>query len=144
VWQIQESNHDSFFTLLDLAPTFYERPLPSYAEKEWKERQATSRASAITVLTVKKKPSSHGQLLVFGMEHAGYACCAKGDWEKSHKLTVHLLSKILKNYMLFQKDFSRQNDLRENSPEKISRKMLSEWSSWSQKVGVICPHQKIQ
>jgi len=55
----------------------------------------------------------------------GYAMLRKGDW-KSHKLTVHLLSKFL-NYTDLSKDLAELKCLREEFPEKY-QEMLSRWS----------------
>jgi len=135
----QESINDSFFTLLDLAPTFYERAATSYPDK-WngKDVKPLLGASLVPVLTGEKK-QVHMDNYVFGMEHAGYAMLRKGDW----KITQIDRPFALENFKLYDlsKDLAEQNDLREEFPEKY-QEMLSEWSSWSQKVGVILPTPK--
>jgi len=138
-WANQGKSHQWFiFYLLDLAPTFYERPLRSYPDK-WMVKTSShfSGTSLVLFLTGEKKTSSHDN---YGLGMGAcrlLPCCAKEDWGKSHPQIwpFHLLSKIL-NYMTFQRICRAKMIFEKEFPEKY-QEMLSECVSWSQKVGVI-------
>jgi arylsulfatase A-like enzyme len=128
--------NDSFLTLLDLAPTFYELAELSYPE-EWngKPIKPLLGASLLPIL-MGEKQEIHGQDYVFGMEHNGYAMLRKGNWKI---LNVNRPFQI-ENFALYdlQTDLAEQIDLREQHPEKYLE-MLVEWEKFTERVGVILP-----
>jgi arylsulfatase len=137
--QNQNSINDSFFTLLDLAPTFYELANVTYPS-DWNGKAIKPLLGASLIPVLKgEKIAIHDSSYVFGLENGGDAMLRKGNW----KLLNTQAPFELKNFKLYDlsKDLAEQNDLREEFPEKY-QEMLSEWSSWSQKVGVILPTPK--
>jgi arylsulfatase A-like enzyme len=135
----KRSINDSFFTLLDLAPTFYELADADYPE-EWNGKvvKPLLGASLLPVLTGKKQ-AIHAEDYVFGMEHNGYAILRKGTW----KLLNTKRPFELKNFELYnlEKDLSEQQDLKDNYPEKY-QELLQEWEKFSKQVGVVTPTPK--
>ncbi|MDI1324029.1 MAG: arylsulfatase [Algoriphagus sp.] len=130
---------DSFLTLLDLAPTFYELAGLRYPI-QWKEKavKPLPGESLIPLLSGKSK-SVHDSNYVFGLEHRGYAMIRKGDWkilniERPFQLENFLLINL-------KTDLAEQIDLKETYPEKF-QEMLSEWASFSKEVGVVIPTPK--
>jgi arylsulfatase len=135
----KESINDSFFTLLDLAPTFYELADADYPEK-WNGKvvKPLLGASLLPVLTGEKQ-AIHAEDYVFGMEHNGYAMLRKGNW----KLLNTIRPFELKNFELYnlETDLSEQQDLKEAKPEKY-QELLLEWDKFSKQVGVVSPTPK--
>lgn len=135
----QESINDSFFTLLDLAPTFYELADTNYPST-WNDKEVKPLlgASLLPVLTGKAK-SIHSEDYVFGMENSGNAMLRKGKWKI---LNVDRPFQ-LENFALYDlsTDLAEQVDLKDQNPEKY-QEMLEEWQKWSQNVGVILPTPK--
>lgn len=135
----QETINDSFFTLLDLVPTFYELSDTSYPD-EWngKEVKPLLGASLLPVLEGETN-SIHSDDYVFGMEHAGYAMLRKGNWKI---LNVERPFDI-KNFSLhdLNSDLAEQVDLKQENPE-IYTEMLLEWEKFAERVGVILPIPK--
>lgn len=132
----QESINDSFFTLLDLAPTFYELTGASYP-KEWNGKPIKPLLGAsLQPVLMGEKREIHDENYVFGMEHAGYAMLRKGNWKI---LNVDRPFQI-ENFSLYdlQTDLAEQIDLKEQHPEKY-REMLAEWEKFTERVGVILP-----
>lgn len=133
------SINDSFLTLLDLAPTFYELADADYPE-EWNGKvvKPLLGASLLPVLTGEKQ-AIHAEDYVFGMEHNGYAMLRKGNW----KLLITIRPFELKNFELYnlQTDLSEQQDLKETKPEKY-QELLLEWDKFSKQVGIVTPTPK--
>jgi arylsulfatase len=133
------SVNDSFFTVLDLAPTIYELTDTAYP-KEWngKPIQPLLGASLVPVLEGTTK-SIHDDQYVFGFEHSGMAMLRKGKW----KITNTEKSFAIDNFQLYNlsADLGEQKDLSKSNPEKY-QEMLIEWRNWTQKVGVIFPTPK--
>ncbi|MFC3879750.1 arylsulfatase [Algoriphagus namhaensis] len=137
----QGSINDSFFTLLDLAPTFYEVSETTYPN-DWngKEVKPLLGASLLPVLTGEAQ-FIHSEDYVFGMEHGGDAMLRKGKWKI---LNVDYPFQI-ENFALYDlsTDLAEQVDLKDQNPEKY-QEMLAEWEKWSQNVGVILPTPRSQ
>lgn len=133
------SINDSFLTLLDLAPTFYELADADYpAEWNGKVVKPLLGASLLPVLTGKKQ-AIHAEDYVFGMEHNGYAMLRKGNW----KLLNIKRPFELKNFELYnlETDLSEQQNLKEAKPEKY-QELLLEWDKFSKQVGIVFPTPK--
>lgn len=128
--------NDSFLTLLDLAPTFYELVGVSYPDK-WKEKAVKPLLGVSLVPLLSGKSNSvHDSTYVFGLEHRGYAMIRKGDW----KIVNIERPFLLKNFQLYnlKSDLAEQNDLTETFPEKY-QEMIGEWNKFSKEVGVKTP-----
>lgn len=131
--------NDSFLTLLDLAPTFYDLAGADYPA-EWNGKPIKPLlGKSLLPLFSDSTMVIHDSTYVFGLEHAGDAMLRKGDW-KILNLTRPFDTQ---NFELFDlsKDLAEQNDLQEEFPEKY-QEMLEEWGIWSKKVGVILPTPK--
>ncbi len=127
---------DTFFTLMDLAPTFYELAGVKYPE-EWKGKQPKPLLGKSLIPMLSGTTNDvHDANYVFGMEHAGQAMLRKGNW----KILNHIRPFDKSNFELFDlsTDLAEQNDLREEFPEKY-QEMLLEWEKWSKQVGVVLP-----
>ena len=125
--------NDSFLTLLDLAPTFYELVGVSYPDK-WKEKAVKPLIGVSLVPLLSGKSNSvHDSTYVFGLEHRGYAMIRKGDW----KIVNIERPFLLENFQLYnlKSDLAEQNDLTETFPEKY-QEMIGEWNKFSKEVGV--------
>jgi arylsulfatase len=135
----KNSINESFFTVLDLAPTIYELTDTTYP-KEWNDKpiQTLLGASLVPVLEGTKK-SIHNDDYVFGFEQSGMAMLRKGKW----KITNTEKPFAIGNFQLYNlsNDLGEQNDLSKSNPKKY-QEMLIEWGNWSQKVGVIFPTPK--
>ncbi|MCH6202050.1 arylsulfatase [Aquiflexum sp. LQ15W] len=133
------SINDSFLTLLDLAPTFYEVADAAYPV-EWngKAVKPLLGASLLSVLTGKKQ-GIHAEDYVFGMELNGYALLRKGNW----KLLNTEKPFDLKNFELYnlETDLSEQQDMKEAKPEKY-QELLLEWDKFCKQVGIVSPSPK--
>jgi arylsulfatase len=133
------SINDSFLTLLDLAPTFYELAGAEYPES-WNEKpiKPLLGSSLVPVLSGKANKIHHEEY-VFGLESAGSAMLRKGDW----KIVNTERPFNLDNFQLYnlRSDLSEQIDLKDENPEKY-QEMLLEWEKWSKSVGVILPFPK--
>ncbi|MDN3204122.1 arylsulfatase [Algoriphagus sediminis] len=130
------SIQDTFCTLLDLAPTFYEVAGVEYP-KEWKGNSPKPLLGESLIPMLSGNVSQvHHENYVFGMEHAGQAMLRKGNW----KILNHERPFDKSNFELFDlsKDIAEQNDLRKEFPEKY-QEMLLEWEKWSEQVGVVLP-----
>lgn len=128
--------NDSFLTLLDLAPTFYELVGVSYPDK-WKEKAVKPLLGVSLVPLLSGKSNSvHDSTYVFGLEHRGYAMIRKGDW----KIVNIERPFLLENFQLYnlKSDLAEQNDLTETFPEKY-QEMIGEWNKFSKEVGVKTP-----
>ncbi len=128
--------NDTFFSLLDLAPTFYELAKVDYPDS-WKGNQPRPLLgnSLVPMLSGSTK-HVHDEDYVFGMETFGNAMIRKGNW----KILNHTQPFDIADFELYDlsKDLAEQNDLREEFPEKYEE-MIQEWKSWSQQVGVVLP-----
>ncbi|MFT5770650.1 MAG: arylsulfatase A-like enzyme [Algoriphagus sp.] len=133
--------NDSFLTLLDLAPTFFELAGVDYPN-QWngKAVKPLIGKSLIPLLTGKSN-SIHDSTYVFGLEHGGYAMIRKGDW----KILNIERPFLVENFQLvnLKTDLAEQIDLKESYPEKY-QEMLGEWESFSKEVGVVIPTPKSQ
>ncbi len=128
--------NDSFLTLLDLAPTFFELAGVDYPnELNGKDIKPLLGNSLIPLLTGKSN-SIHDSTYVFGLEHRGYAMIKKGDW----KILNIEQPFLLENFQLFnlKTDLAEQVNLKEKYPEKY-QEMLDEWEHFSKEVGVVLP-----
>lgn len=133
------SINDSFLTLLDLAPTFYELADADYPE-EWNGKVVKPLLGASLLPVLKgEKQSIHAEDYVFGMEHNGYAMLRKGNW----KLLNTKRPFELKNFELYnlETDLSEQKDLKETKPEKY-QELLLEWDRFFKQVGIVSPTPK--
>lgn len=131
--------NEAFLSVLDLAPTFYELAGITYP-KIWngEEVQAPAGESLLPLL-YGKSTLVHDSTYVFGLEHQGYAMLRKGDWKL---LNLSRPSDTAKFELYnISEDLGEQNDLSKSTPKKY-QEMLTEWGSWSQKVGVIIPTPK--
>jgi arylsulfatase A-like enzyme len=128
--------NDSFLTLMDFAPTFYELAGVEYPN-QWKGKAVKPLLgeSLIPLLSGKSK-SAHDSSYVFGLEHRGYAMIRKGDWKI---LNIERPFQV-ENFQLInlKTDLAEQNDLKGSYPEKY-QEMLAEWESFSKEVGVVIP-----
>ena len=135
----QNSINDSFFTLLDLAPTFYELAGADYPES-WngKPIKPLLGSSLVPVLSGKAN-KVHPEEYVFGLESGGSAMLRKGDW----KIVNTERPFNLDNFQLYnlRSDLAEQVDLKDQNSEKY-QEMISEWEKWSKNVGVILPFPK--
>ncbi|MDG1276152.1 MAG: arylsulfatase [Algoriphagus sp.] len=131
--------NDSFLTLLDLAPTFFELAGVEYPN-QWngKDVKPLLGNSLIPLLTGKSN-SIHDSTYVFGLEHRGYAMIRKGDW----KILSIERPFLVENFQLLnlKTDLAEQVDLKDSYPEKY-QEMLAEWASFSKEVGVVIPTPK--
>ena len=135
----QGSINDSFLTLMDFAPTFYELADISYPDK-WKEKAVKPLlGKSLVPLLSGKSDSVHDSTYVFGLEHRGYAMIRKGDW----KIVNIERPFLLDNFRLYnlKSDLAEQNNLTETFPEKY-QEMLGEWEKFSKEVGVVIPTPK--
>lgn len=131
--------NESFLTLLDLAPTFFELAGVDYPN-QWKGKNVKPLLGKSLISLLKGKSNSiHDSTYVFGLEHGGYAMIRKGDW----KILNIERPFDLANFQLFNMnaDLAEQNDLKGSYPEKY-QEMLAEWESFSKEVGVVIPTPK--
>jgi len=131
--------NDSFLTLLDLAPTFFELAGVDYPNK-WKGKAVKPLiGKSLIPLLSGKSNSIHDSTYVFGLEHGGYAMIRKGDW----KILNIERPFLVENFQLInlKMDLAEQIDLKESYPEKY-QEMLAEWESFSKEVGVVIPTPK--
>jgi len=130
------SINDSFLTLLDLAPTFYDLAEVNYpAEWNGKSVKPLLGASLLPVLTGKQQ-AIHAEDYVFGMEHNGYAMLRKGNWKILNTTRPFQLD----NFQLYNlsTDLAEQIDLKDQEPAK-HQEMLGEWEKFTNRVGIILP-----
>lgn len=131
--------NDSFLTLLDLAPTFFELAGVDYPN-QWKGKNVKPLLGKSLIPLLRGKSNLiHDSTYVFGLEHGGYAMIRKGDW----KILNIERPFDLANFQLFNMnaDLAEQNDLKGSYPEKY-QEMLAEWESFSKEVGVVIPTPK--
>jgi arylsulfatase A-like enzyme len=131
--------NDSFLTLLDLAPTFFEMAGVDYPN-QWKGKNVKPLlGKSLIPLLSGKSNSAHDSTYVFGLEHRGYAMIRKGDW----KIVNIERPFLVENFQLInlKTDLAEQIDLKEFYPEKY-QEMLAEWASFSKEVGVVIPTPK--
>ena len=122
---------DSFVTLMDLAPTFYELAQTKYPKKfEGNELYPLKGTSLLSYLAGKTN-EVHNTNYVFGIEHDQYAMVRKGKWKITNIETPFFES----NFMLYDlsKDLEEINDLKESEPEKFNE-MLEEWRKFSNEI----------
>ncbi|MBN3520946.1 arylsulfatase [Algoriphagus lutimaris] len=128
--------NDSFLTLMDFAPTFYELANVQYPN-EWKGKVVKPLlGKSILPLLSGKSTTVHDSTFVFGLELEGYSMIRKGDW----KIVNIDWPFLLENFQLMnlQTDLAEQQDLKEIYPEKY-QEMLAEWERFSKEVGVVYP-----
>jgi arylsulfatase A-like enzyme len=131
--------NDSFLTLLDLAPTFFELAGVDYPN-QWNGKAVKPLlGKSLIPLLSGKSNSIHDSTYVFGLEHGGYAMIRKGDW----KILNIERPFLVENFQLINLkiDLAEQIDLKESYPEKY-QEMLAEWESFSKEVGVVIPTPK--
>jgi len=134
----QESINDSFFYFSWILHSFYERAaLAILINGMVKTGSATSLGASLSTLFWPWKETVHMDNYVFGWSMPAMPMPAQRRL-KITQIERPFASRNILNYIL-SKDLAEQNDLRrEEFPWKY-QEMLSEWSSWSQKVGVIWP-----
>ncbi len=127
---------DSFVTLMDLAPTFYEIAGIDYSKsinkKEVYPLKGSSLLSALENPTVKV----HDDQYVFAMEHRGHIQIRKGDW----KLVNSVVPLDESNFELYNltNDTGEQQNIRNENPEKY-QELLKEWKKYEGDVKVQFP-----
>jgi arylsulfatase A-like enzyme len=130
------SINDSFLTLLDLAPTFYDLADANYPE-EWAGKPVKPLLGASLLPALKcEKQEIHAEDYIFGMEHAGNAMLRKGNWKI---LNISRPFQV-ENFELYDlnADLAEQRDLKNQYPEKY-QEMLGEWENFTTRVGIILP-----
>lgn len=127
---------NTFTTLMDLAPTFYELADVKYPKEYNQLTIAPLRGSSLMPLLQKETNVVHDDNYVFGFEHRGQASVRKGDW----KLISIDKPFSVENFKLFniKTDRAEQTDLKTQHPEKFEE-LLQEWYNYSEAVGVIIP-----
>ena len=128
--------HDSFVSIMDIAPTLYELSGITYPE-EWKGHEVYPLRgnSLLPALTGTSAPV-HSDAYVFALEHAGYTTLRKGQWKITNVDRPFRES----NFKLFDlsKDLGEQEDLKFVFPEKYSE-LLREWDDFSREVRLQLP-----
>lgn len=131
--------NDSFLTLMDFVPTFYELARVDYPD-QWKGKTVKPLLGESLIPLLSGKSSLvHDSSYIFGLEHRSLAMIRKGDW----KIVNLERPFLLENFQLvnLKTDLAEQIDLRETYPEKY-QEMLAEWESFSKEVGVVIPTPK--
>lgn len=127
---------DSFVTIMDLAPTFYQDAKVEYP-KTWSGKNISSLAgSSLNPILSGNEIQIHDSTYVFGLEHRERAMLRKGNWK-----IVNLEKPFKKeNFQLFNilNDLGEQEDLKDSLPIKF-QEMILEWDQFSEKVGVVIP-----
>lgn len=126
--------HDAFFTVMDLAPTFYE-----LAEVKYPGTLGTAKTKPLlgnSILPYLKGSSSiiHDENYGVGMEHRGRTFYRKGDWKIVNLEAPYDETKM----MLFNmaEDLGETTDLRNTHPEKFEE-LLNEWKRFIKENEII-------
>jgi arylsulfatase len=127
---------DSFVTLMDIAPTFYDVANASYPEKFNKKQVYPLKGNSIIPFASGKTEMIHDSDYVFGLEHANRAMLRKGDW----KITNIDRPFLKENFKLYNisNDLAEINDLKEINKEKYDE-LLQEWEKFSQEIKMQVP-----
>lgn len=130
---------NTFTTLMDLAPTFYELAEVEYPKQYNALPVAQLRGRSLLPLLQKEVQNIHDDNYVFGFEHRSQALIRKGDW----KLTTIEIPFSTENFKLYNLkiDPGEQTDLKSQYPEKYEE-LLLEWDNYVKEVGVVIPTPK--
>jgi arylsulfatase len=131
--------NDSFLTLMDFAPTFYELAGVDYPDQWNNTAVKPLLGESLMPLLSGKSSMAHDSTYVFGLEHRSYAMIRKGDWK-----IVNIERPFqIENFQLInlKSDLAEQVDLKDSYPVKY-QEMLEEWERFSKEVGVVIPTPK--
>lgn len=125
---------DTYFTVLDLAPTFYELAGVEYPGTMGVKTVAPLPGTSILPYLQNKAPNIHDENYGTGLEHKGHIYYRKGNWKIVMLEGPYDESK----FMLFnlETDLGETTDLRSENPEKFNE-LLSEWNAYRKQNGII-------
>lgn len=125
---------DTYFTVMDLAPTFYELAGVNYPGNLGTPQTRPLLGKSILPHVVAGAPSIHDDNYGMGLEHRGHAFYRKGDWKIVQIGYPYDESKM----MLFNlaKDLGEATDLSKTHPEKFET-MLKEWRDYMKENGIV-------
>jgi arylsulfatase len=115
---------DTYFTVMDLAPTFYELAGVTYPGTLGTAKTKPLLGNSILPYLQGNVATIHDQNYGVGLEHRGRICYRKGDWKIVNLEAPYDEAKM----MLFNiaTDLGETTDLRNTHPEKFEE-LLNEW-----------------
>ena len=123
-----------FFCIQDIAPTFLDIGGVTYPS-EWEDKTVEpQRGTSFLPYIQQKAAKVHEEDFIFAIEHRRTSFLRKGNW----KITNQEDSANNGLFKLFniKNDFSEQQDLATEQPEKLSE-LLVDWEQYKKDVGVI-------
>lgn len=125
---------DTYFTVMDLAPTFYELAEVKYPGALGNNTTKPLLGTSILPYLKNETTVIHDEAYGMGLEHKGHVFYRKGNWK-----IVMLEGQYDENkFMLFNVavDLGETKDLRKENPEKFAE-LLGEWHTYQNKNGII-------
>lgn len=125
---------DAYFTVMDLAPTFYELAGVSYSGTLGTAKTKPLLGNSMLPYLQGLSPTIHDQNYGTGMEHRGKTFYRKGDWKIVNLEAPYDEAKM----MLFNiaTDLGETTDLRNTQSEKFEE-LLNEWKQFIQENEII-------
>ena len=132
----KNSIENTFLTLMDLAPTFYEAAGATYPKVYNNKDVYPLRGNSILNFVSGKSKNIHDKEYVFGLEHSNRAMIRKGEW----KITNIERPFLLENFKLYNlsNDLAELHDLKEVEKDKY-KELLQEWEKFSKEIKVQVP-----
>lgn len=127
---------NTFLTLMDLAPTFYEVSGATYPKVFNNKKVYPLKGNSIVSFVNGKVKNIHNDNYVFGLEHANRAMLRKGEW----KITNIERPFSKDNFKLYNlaNDLAELHDLKDIEKEKY-KELLNEWDDFSKEIKVQVP-----
>lgn len=125
---------DTYFTVMDLAPTFYELAGADYPGSLGTPKTKPLLGKSIVPHVEGRTQFIHDDSYQMGLEHRGHVFFRKGDW----KIVQLGGDNVEKKMMLFNlaKDLGETTDLSKVHPEKFEE-MLKEWRDYMKENEII-------
>ncbi len=125
---------EAFFSVMDLAPTFYEWAGISYPGKLGTDKTKPLLGQSMVAYLENKSAFIHDETYGIGLEHRGRVFYRKGDWKIINLDPPYDESTL----MLFNlaEDIGETTDLRNIHPEKFEE-LLLEWRQFVKQNGII-------
>ncbi|HHE65108.1 MAG TPA: arylsulfatase [Bacteroidetes bacterium] len=127
---------NTFLTLMDLAPTFYEVAGATYPKEFNNKDVYPLKGNSILSFVSGEVNEIHDKEYVFGLEHANRAMIRKGVW-KITNIERPFLTENFKLYNL-SNDLAELHDLKEVEKDKY-KELLQEWEKFSKEIKVQVP-----
>ncbi len=125
---------DTYMTVMDLAPTFYELAGVNYPGSFGTDQTTPLMGHSIIYHLLNANSPVHDQNYGIGLEHRGRIYYRKGDWKIVNLEAPYEEQK----FQLFNviNDIGETTDLRDEHPEKF-RELLKEWKEFVKKNNII-------